>query len=99
MHRFDRVIHNMLWINGPKRGITEASVTSRRSQHFSISGCHRGLARFSQPHYLSFLRKRESTAAEALCLQDSDAQKLRPTAVRASTYERGALSQSEKLTG
>jgi hypothetical protein len=28
MRRFDRVIHNMLWIKSPKRGITEATVTS-----------------------------------------------------------------------
>jgi hypothetical protein len=28
MRRYDRVIHNMLWIKSPKRGITEATVTS-----------------------------------------------------------------------
>jgi len=29
MRRSDRVIHNMLWIKSPKRGITEATVTYR----------------------------------------------------------------------
>jgi hypothetical protein len=29
MHRSDRVIHNMLWIKSPKRGISGSSVTSR----------------------------------------------------------------------
>ena len=28
MRHYDRVIHNMLWIKSPKRGITEATVTS-----------------------------------------------------------------------
>jgi len=28
VHRSDRVIHNMLWIRSPKRGITESTVTS-----------------------------------------------------------------------
>jgi hypothetical protein len=28
MHRPDRVIHNMLWIRSPQRGISGSSVTS-----------------------------------------------------------------------